>query len=134
MNMNQYGQNGNEAFMDLHNNQLIENSNPNINNDSYKSVKSGLREFSTFVSKMVRQEFGSNFLALTRINELDRYTMQKIRGQAVSKYLPMGISSQFAWNHAMNSLRQLRHRQCKKAKSNYPNVSVPITVKKDFSS
>jgi len=79
MNMNHYGQNGNEAFMDLHNNQLIENSNPNINNDSYKSVKSGLREFSTFVSKMVRQEFGSNFLALTRINELDRYTMQKIR-------------------------------------------------------
>jgi hypothetical protein len=40
----------------------------------------GLREFSTFVSKMVRQEFGNSFLAMTRINELDRYVMQKIRG------------------------------------------------------
>ena len=56
----------------------LENISPN--NDSYKTVKTGLREFSTFVSKMVRQEFGCNFLALTRINELDRYTMQRIRG------------------------------------------------------
>lgn len=96
------------------NNNRLENLSPN--NDDYKSVKTGLREFSTFVSKMVRQEFGSNFLALTRINELDRYTMQKIRDEAISKYLPSGISPQFAWNHAMNSLRQLRHRQCKKAR------------------
>lgn len=80
-----------------------------------------------------------------------------LKGQAVSKYLPLGISSQFgknlshsnnhyysqkrnnnslknkAWNHAMNSLRQLRHRQCKKAKSNFAMLSAPITVKKDFS-
>lgn len=103
-----------------HNNFINTNSNrlENIspNNDTYKSVKTGLREFSTFVSKMVRQEFGCNFLALTRINELDRYVMQRIRDEAIAKYLPTGISPQFAWNHAMNSLRQLRHRQCKKAK------------------
>lgn len=102
-------------FINSSNNNRMKNLIPN-NNDEFKSVKTGLREFSTFVSKMVRQEFGSNFLALTRINELDRYVMQKIRDEAISKYLPNGISHQFAWNHAMNSLRQLRHRQCKKAK------------------
>lgn len=106
--------NNNMDSYEFKTNLRLENISPN--NESFKTVKTGLREFSTFVSKMVRQEFGCNFLALTRINELDRYTMQRIRDEAVSKYLPVGISPQFAWNHAMNSLRQLRHRQCKKAK------------------
>jgi hypothetical protein len=53
--------------------------------------KDGLREFSTFVSKMVKQKFGSSYLALTRINELDRYTMQRIKGNFSCSHLPYGI-------------------------------------------
>lgn len=81
-----------------------------------KSVKSGLREFSTFVSKKVRLEFGFDSLASKRINELDRDIMNKIKDEAIEKYLPSNVAPQLAWNHAMNSLRQLRHRQCKKLK------------------
>ena len=93
-----------------------ENTKNEADQKQYKQVKNGLREFSTYVSRAVRQEFGPNYLALNRINELDRFVMQRIKDEAISKYLPNGVSPQLAWNHAMNSLRQLRHRACKKAK------------------
>lgn len=72
---------------------------------------------------MVRKEFGSGFLAITRINDLDKGVMQNIKGfdlkifinkgsnkphifqfiyifflildEAVSKFLPIGVSPQF---------------------------------------
>jgi hypothetical protein len=65
----------------------------------------------------VRLEFGPESLAIKRINELDRETMNKIKTEAIDRFLPSDVAPQVAWNHAMNSLRQLRHRQCKKIKS-----------------
>jgi hypothetical protein len=47
--------------------------------------KTAMRAFSTFVSKRVRQEFGSSFLAVTQIRELDQHKMEQIKSNFNNK-------------------------------------------------